>query len=203
MIRNLISGRTNIFGFATGLIALISAVTVHEWAHAWAAWKLGDPTAKLKGRLTLNPKAHFDTLGTLFLVITGFGWGKPVPINPLNLMDPLKDTALISLAGPVSNLLLAICAALLTKLYSSMLPLLLPVIILNLNFGIFNLLPIAPLDGFKIVSGALPKKLVPEWEKLRSYGFLILIMILFPFGKNSLLESALSPIFRLLISNIL
>lgn len=203
MIFDLLSGQLNIVTFITWLLALAVAVTIHEFAHAFASWKLGDPTAKLAGRLTLNPKAHFDTLGTLFLLFTGFGWGKPVPFNPLNFSEPLKDAALVSLAGPASNLLLALSLSLLGHLHHNTLIFLLPIILLNLNLGVFNLLPIAPLDGFQIVSGALPQKLSFEWEKLRGYGFFFLLLLLLPLGGSSLLEMVLSPVLNFLVSLLL
>ena len=200
MIFDLLSGQLSITAFIVLVLALLVAVTVHEFAHAWTSWKLGDPTAKLSGRLTLNPKAHFDPLGTLLLLFTGFGWGKPVPFNPLNFAEPLKDAALVSLAGPLSNLLLALALSQLARLQSSLSALLLPIIILNINLGVFNLLPIAPLDGFRIVSGVLPKKLAFKWEKLGSYGILFLLILLLPLGESSLLEATLSPILRFLVS---
>ena len=101
--------------FAVILVALVISLSVHEFAHAWVSDRLGDPTARQLGRVTLNPKAHIDPLGMLLLVVAGFGWGRPVPFNPLNLKYPKRDSALIALAGPASNFMLAIITAAVLK----------------------------------------------------------------------------------------
>ena len=166
---------TNPLGFLFGILALIIAITIHEFAHAWAADRLGDPTPRLMGRLTLNPLAHLDPIGTIMLLIVRFGWGKPVQFDPYNLRHPRRDSAIISVAGPVSNLLLALtCSILLNVLMSFsassfnysfiqlfmyfIISLLQPLIIYNVILAIFNLVPIHPLDGFKIVGGILPEE---------------------------------------------
>lgn len=176
---------TNPVLFLILFVSLCLSVAVHEFAHALIAYKLGDTTSKDLGRLTLNPMAHLDVLGTLALLIAGFGWGKPVPVNYYNLKNPKKDAALISIAGPGSNFILAIIAALLIKisavlLYNTTLPIfvsavLTPLILYNLMLGIFNLLPIEPLDGFKIVNGILPPSLSVQWVQLAPYGIYILL----------------------------
>src|SRR3990167_2882360 len=135
------------------LFGLIIAITVHEFAHALLADRLGDPTPRSQGRLTLNPLAHLDPLGTLMLFVFRFGWGKPVIFDPYNLAHPRRDAGIISIAGPLSNLFLAIILSL--CLHFLPLPLLLyplfyTVIILNISLAIFNLVPVAPLDGEKI-----------------------------------------------------
>lgn len=184
----------NPFSFILWLTALIIAVTIHEFSHALAADKLGDPTPRLMGRLTLNPLAHLDPVGTLMLLLVRFGWGKPVQFDPFNLQNPRRDAALISLAGPVANFLLATVLALLIKL--PFLPLFLPsvltpVIILNVVLGVFNLIPIHPLDGFKVVAGLLPSERVEAWEHLSSYGIFLLIFLLLPIGPSGSLISLL------------
>ena len=164
------------------MVALIVSLTFHEFSHAFVADKLGDPTAKNMGRLTLNPLAHLDPLGTLFLLVARFGWGKPVPFNPLNLKNPRRDAALISLAGPVSNFILAIIASTVIRfvsggsLFSSFLYL---VVFYNLILGIFNLIPVGPLDGNKIVYGFLPMSLAIQWQEIQRYGMLILLFLVF------------------------
>jgi len=171
------------------LIALVIALSVHEYAHARLADELGDPTPRLAGRLTLNPLAHFDFLGTLALFIFHFGWGKPVPIDPFNLRHPRRDEALISLAGPASNFLTALLAAFLFRLANGLvlLPfwaapvslLLETTVILNLGLGIFNLIPLPPLDGSKVLFGVLPAQLAANLEEtLQRYSLIILLLLL-------------------------
>ncbi len=185
-------------GNFTWLIALIIAITIHEFSHAFAAERLGDPTPRLMGRLTLNPLAHLDPLGTLFLLFTRFGWGKPVQFDPFNLKDPRRDAALISIAGPVSNLLLATLLALFIRFtpitnYQSLITLLLPIIFMNVGLAVFNLIPIHPLDGFKVVGGVLPEELARDWYKLENYGIFFLVMLLLPFGSFSLVQTIIIP----------
>ncbi len=174
--------------------AAIATLSIHEYAHSWAATKLGDPTPRLSGRLTLDPRAHTDPLGILFLLLFGFGWGKPVPVNPANFSDPQKDMALTALAGPASNFFLATVLALLVRVFGNLSLVLLPVIILNLNWGFFNILPLAPLDGSRLVSGILPPLLANQWKKLRAYSPLLLLILFLPLGKQPLLERILSPL---------
>ncbi len=201
------------------LVALIVALSVHEYAHARLADELGDPTPRLAGRLTLNPLAHFDLLGTLALFIFHFGWGKPVPIDPFNLRHPRRDEALIALAGPASNFLTAFLAAILFRLGQPFFlnPLLAPLAfflqataILNLGLGIFNLIPLPPLDGSKILLGFLPPALASELEPtLNRYSLILLLIFLFlplPSG-GTLVELILGPILtfttRLLLGRIM
>lgn len=143
-----------IFGIVV-LIALIIALTVHEYAHAWVANYYGDNTAKLMGRLTLNPLAHLDLLGTIFIVIAGFGWGKPVIVNPNNFENPKLDNLTVSLAGPISNLALGIIFGLILRFApvpAVVIPYLEIFIFYNLVLMIFNLIPIPPLDGSKMLA---------------------------------------------------
>ena len=145
------------------IVALVIAITVHEFAHALAAYKLGDPTAKYHGRLTLNPLAHLDPIGTLMMFLVHFGWGKPVPVNPYHFKNPVKDSALVSLSGPMSNFLTALIFSVPLKYFYAGLPSWLVVLLwiivdLNIVLGIFNLLPFPPLDGSKIFAVFIPQK---------------------------------------------
>jgi len=193
---------TSPFLFILWLLALFIAITIHEFSHALVADRLGDPTPRLMGRLTLNPLAHLDTLGTLMLLLFRFGWGKPVQFDPFNLKNPRRDAALISLAGPTSNLLLALILSILVRtpvVPPFLIQFLLPIIILNIMLAIFNLIPIHPLDGFKIVGGLLSEDQAREWATLERYGFLFLLLLIFPIGGKSLLFSILDPVINFLL----
>jgi len=188
-------------------VALILSVTIHEFAHAYAAHKLGDSTAKNLGRLTLNPLAHLDPLGTLSLLFLGFGWGKAVPVNYYNLKNPKKDAAVISFAGPGSNFAMALLLTVGVKIIEQILipgegfpntglsliirGLIYPIILYNILLGLFNLLPIEPLDGFKIVTGILPPKLSVQWVQLAPFGIFILIFLAATGGISRLLSPAI------------
>jgi len=188
--------------------ALIISITVHEFSHAYAADKLGDPTARLMGRLTPNPMAHLDPIGTLLILFAHFGWGKPVPFDPYNLKNPRRDSAIISVAGPASNLLLALAASILLQLLPQMSGLagiigniiLEPLIILNVGLAIFNLVPIHPLDGFKIVEGILPEDMSRQWSQLQSLGIMMMLILVFPFFGSSPVLRIISPIISTIIS---
>ena len=167
---------------------ILLALTFHEYAHAFVAHRYGDDTAQRSGRLTLNPLRHLDPLGTIMIFLVHFGWAKPVPVNPYNLRNPKKDMLWISAAGPLSNMLLALISGLLFRLLSdfaatpgrdSLTGLLVVVVFLslkiNLALAIFNILPIAPLDGSKILYGLLPPKFGKMIFALERYGPFILI----------------------------
>ncbi len=166
------------------LIALAVCITVHEAAHAWAAYKLGDPTAKMAGRVSLNPMRHLDLLGTIMIFIAHFGWGKPVPFNYYNLKHPRRDAALISIAGPLSNLLTAFVIAILFKYIPNM-----PIVLMNIFRTIFslsivlflfNLLPIAPLDGSKLIGLIIPHSKEAWYQRFLSQGpFYLILLIVF------------------------
>jgi len=151
------------------VIGLIVGISIHEASHALVAYRLGDPTAKLQGRLTLNPQSHLDPIGTIAIFLVGFGWGKPTPFDPYNLRNVKRDAALISAAGAVSNFILAIVLSLpyLFMYYTNSVSAqalqiytyLTPIIFLNVILGVFNLIPLHPLDGFKVLVGLLPH----EW----------------------------------------
>lgn len=177
-------------GFVLGLLfkipALLLAVTVHELAHGLVADRLGDPTARLQGRLTLNPIPHIDPLGALAFVIAGFGWAKPVPVNAYNLRHPIRDMALIAAAGPVSNFALAFVGILAFRLVqpTSILPAVIDpllavlsyVFLYNLGLGVFNLIPLPPLDGGHFLPYFLPRASWAALHKVEQYGPIILIV---------------------------
>lgn len=190
------------------LSALLIAICVHEFAHALASEKLGDPTARQLGRLTLNPRAHLDPLGTLMMLLTGFGWGKPVPFNPFNLSDPRRDSALISFAGPIANLLTAALFALpyrwnLIPNSSLTFELILTVVSLNIGLAVFNLIPIYPLDGFRIVGGLLPDRLSLYWQSFAHYGLIFLLFLVLLPSNYSLIGSFVVPLSRTILKLIL
>lgn len=163
------------------LLILAFSITIHEASHALMADRLGDPTARYQGRISLNPLDHVDPIGTVILpivlIIAGlpaFGWAKPTPFNPWNLSNPKRDAALISLAGPVSNLVLAAVGALLYR--ATGFDLLIAVVELNLVLAVFNLIPIHPLDGFKVLGGFLPRSIYLQWMEFERYGPIFLIL---------------------------
>ncbi len=194
--------------FLVSIVSLLVAIAIHECAHAWTADRLGDPTARLAGRITLNPFVHIDLTGLLFLMFFGFGWGKPVEFDPYNLKNPRKDAALISVAGPISNILLALILSIILRLFTFVaIPgistigfiILSRFIMMNLVLGVFNLIPIHPLDGFKIVGGILPERKAEEWYQLQRYGMLFLILLIIPIGRSSLLDGVLQPALNVLL----
>lgn len=179
-------------------IALLIAITIHEFSHALVSDKLGDPTASLAGRISLNPLKHLDPIGTLMLLFFHFGWGKPVPFDPFNLRHPKRDAALISLAGPASNLLLAVICSLIPS------ALLIPLIVMNVNLAIFNLLPVPPLDGAKILYGFLPRAWADEYNDfMKSYGSILLILLILPIGGSSLAINLIMPVINLVTNFLL
>ena len=200
------------------VITLIIAFTVHEFAHAWTATMFGDDTPQINGRLTLNPLAHLDPIGSLMLIIAGFGWAKPVPVNPYMLSRRSKSAyMLVALAGPFSNLLLAILAAipfrlgLLSIFYAftpneGILPtqeqFLFQFIYINLILMIFNLIPVAPLDGDKILEYFLPPSMSQVFDTIRPYGPYILMVLIFvlPFAGIDVLGALLGPPIDALLS---
>ncbi len=189
---------------------LIVSITVHELAHAFSADRLGDPTPRSYGRLTLNPIAHADLLGTILLPLlsltTGIptiGWAKPVPIDPYNFSHPRRDEFLVALAGPLANFSLALVFSLLLKIGLLPFPVAFIFIAINVSLGVFNLIPLPPLDGSKIFLNLLPLDQAQEWqESLEKYGYYILLAALFlPFGQSSnLLSAILSPVTKVIIN---
>ena len=169
-----------------GVPGIVIAMVIHEFSHARVAYALGDFTPKLEGRLTLNPAAHIDPIGLVMLFFVHFGWAKPVHINPLNFSNPRRDDILVSLAGPLSNLITAfvftIILVLMVKLHipftEGLLVVFQLIIVYNINFAIFNMLPIPPLDGSHILRNLLPYELARAYAQLERYSFIFLIIIL-------------------------
>lgn len=166
-------------------LCLVMSLSIHEFAHAFMAEKLGDDTPRFQGRVTLNPLAHLDPVGTILILFFGFGWGKPVIFNPYNLKKPFRDTALIAAAGPISNIILAIAAGLLYLVLSELFfitrfqsTFLYYLAFYNMALALFNLIPVNPLDGFKILYGILPRQYSYILDYLSNYGMLILIAIM-------------------------
>ena len=170
------------------LPAILIGLTVHEWAHAYAAYRLGDPTARNLGRMTLNPIAHIDLIGFLMLILVGFGWAKPVPVNPRNFKNYKRDDIIVSLAGIITNL---ITAFLFSFVYvagilkwglgtnEAFLTIFGSIITINLALAIFNLIPIYPLDGSHVLEALLIRKIPRFFMFLRQYGQWILLALLF------------------------
>ncbi len=165
------------------LPAVLVAVTIHEFAHALVADRLGDPTPRRLGRLTLNPLAHLDVLGTLFFVLFSFGWARPVPVNPRNFAHPRQGMLQVALAGPLANVTLAFVVGLLVKTQSlsgsvwgdlaSM------VVWINVVLAVFNLIPIPPLDGSRILESLLPLDQAAAYARIQPYGTVLILVLLY------------------------
>lgn len=193
--------------FGTSFILLLLAMTVHEFAHGALAYRLGDPTARYCGRLTLNPFAHIDPFWTfilpLFIFLSSggrflFGAAKPVPVDYSALHNPKKDIIWIGLAGPLANFLFAFLLSLLIRLF--LLPqtavyLLYNLVLINVVLGVFNLLPVPPLDGSRILMGLLPQGLFRQYASLERYGFIVLIALIW----LGIFERFLWPLVRLIM----
>lgn len=193
-------------------IMLLIGFPVHEFAHALAAYRLGDSTARLLGRLTLNPVVHFDPLGGILLAVTfigsgfGFGWAKPTPVNPHNLEGGPRGEAIVAAAGPLSNLVLAVAAALpLRYLLASpdlaaqvpflIIQILDLFVLINIVLMLFNFIPVPPLDGSKVLFALMPPRLAWQWRPmLEQYGFIVLLLLFFVPPGNSLGGRILFPI---------
>ena len=178
---------SSLTSMAATLLAVLIAITFHETAHGYVAYRLGDPTAKNAGRLTLNPIAHLDPIGALLMLVAGFGWAKPVPVNPFYFKgDRTKGMMLVSIAGPLTNLVLSFVAYFIYVAGQGFyhIPFLgefLQVsVTLNVYLAVFNLIPIPPLDGSKILAGFLPKSTAYKYlNTVEQYGFLILMLLIF------------------------
>ena len=194
------------------IVGLVLAITIHEFAHALSAYRLGDPTAKLAGRLTLNPQSHLDPIGTIALLIVGIGWGKPTPVEPFNLSNIQRDSALISVAGAASNFLLAIALSIpyliayftgnLTQDINAVYQILSIVIWINLILAVFNLIPVAPLDGFKVLAGLLPRDWYRDFIQTERYGIFILLFLLITGAIGRILFPIVSLLFGFLIPGL-
>lgn len=184
---------------------LLLSITLHEFAHCWVTDRLGDPTPRSKGRLTLDPRVHLDPLGTLMILFTRFGWGKPAPFDPYNLKNPVRDTALIAAAGPVVNLIIALLLSATLKL--GILPTLwlqlsvAQVLAINIMLAIFNLVPVHPLDGGKILTALLPRQMALEYDAvMQRYGMFVLIFLILPLNGISPVSRLLSPIINMVFN---
>lgn len=180
----------SIAGLVVSLVFLLISMTVHEFAHGWVAYKLGDPTAKYSGRLTLNPLAHIDMFWTvilpvlMFVMTQGrfiFGAAKPVPINFWALKNPKRDIIWVGLSGPLANFIFAVAASLAWRILprlSGLDIIFSNLILINLLLGVFNLLPVPPLDGSRVAMGLLPPELAERYARIEPYGFMIVILLL-------------------------
>jgi len=214
-LRDLLDG--DLAGFLSFAVAILIAITVHEFAHAKAAQKAGDPTPEQHNRVTLNPLAHFDPVGTIALLVAGFGWGRPVPVNPFLMRRPRIDNVLVSLWGPLSNFIVAAVFALPFRIplllpasmaegYAEAVlspdtygPLLVRIVLMNLVLGVFNLMPIHPLDGSHILSGLLPPPQSRQYDLLgHRYGFIVLLLLVVSGGVGLILGAPVMLAFRLL-----
>lgn len=176
---------------AVGFGVLLISLTIHEAAHAWTADKLGDPTARMLGRVSLNPLVHIDWIGTVLLPLIAIysglpliGWAKPVPVNTRNLREPRRDFMFVAAAGPISNLLQAVVWAIALRALAvnpdhMALDFLRSAVFINLLLAFFNLIPVPPLDGGNVLLGLLPPRLAAPYSQLRQYGFLLLYALMF------------------------
>lgn len=199
-----------------GIIGFAYTIIIHEISHGLVAEKLGDPTARIKGRLTLNPIPHIDVLGSVLLPLLLlfsrspflFGWAKPVPVDPYNLQHPKKDMALISLAGPASNICLAIVLSIFLRIFmtlfpnSSIISLFFTLIGFNISLAVFNLIPVGLLDGAKILTGILPDKQAEAFQSFSDkFGLLLVLAIIYPiFNGSSVATIVISPVIRFFLS---
>lgn len=208
VFRNL--NTTLILGYASKAVSALICIMVHEISHGWAAYKLGDETAKAQGRLSFNPLRHIDPIGLLMLILFRFGWAKPVSVNMYNFKKPKRDMALTSLAGPVSNILLAILLLIILRLSIPALKLIpsgLSIIrfldytaSLSVYLGVFNLIPIPPLDGSKILFSVLPNEHYVKLMRYERYGMILLIILLSTNYLSAPIYAAFSSVYDLLVS---
>ena len=174
------------------VVAILICLIIHEVSHGLAAYRLGDPTAKENHRLSLNPLRHLDLFGTLMMIVVGFGWAKPVPVDPRYFKKPKQGMAVTALAGPVSNFILAFLSAIIVNFLSGAMTVkgeegvlftaarfFYLLVLLNIGLGIFNLIPFPPLDGSKVLAMFLPDRAYLQWMRLERYGMFVLMLLLF------------------------
>ena len=191
-------------------IVLFTAITVHEYAHGIIAYKLGDPTAKYAGRLSLNPLSHLDPIGALCMVFFRFGWAKPVPINPMYFKDRKRDSAIVALAGPLSNIILAFLSTIVFAVYYVYVYLNFPnfvtqfiytvfmqLAVVNISFAVFNLIPFPPLDGSKILGAFLSYENYGRLLQYERFGFPVLILLSLTGFLGRILSLFINPLFSL------
>jgi Zn-dependent protease len=210
----LLTGLFDLNRLVTLAILFLTSMPFHEWAHAWTAFQLGDDTAARRGRLTVNPLAHLDPIGTLSLVLFGFGWGKPVPVNPYRLRGNRRSSqALVSVAGPLSNLVLAMLAAIPFRLGWASLygassaiswrGILIQFISINLALMLFNLIPFPPLDGSRVLAWALPDRWATQLEQLERFGGPGLMLVLYLLSRIGLLGALIDPLITFMFRALL
>ena len=183
---------------------IIPLFVFHELAHAWMALRLGDTTAKDEGRLTLNPIKHIDWLGLLFIAVVGFGWAKPVMINPANLKNKKRDMAIIALAGPVMNFLLAFLlifvSVVVFNAFDIEMLIVLHMAYLSIMLGVFNMLPIPPLDGSKVLAGLLPDNLYEAYRRFEGFGMVLFIILALTGMLGSIIVPMIQTIFDFMVA---
>ena len=192
-----------LLGLLPAVPAVLWAISFHEFCHGYVALKCGDRTAELEGRLTLNPLAHFDPWGALCMLLFHFGWAKPVPIDPRNFRNPRRDILLVSVAGVAGNVLTAIVFGLVVRVLFHWMPelfwtnyglrrVLFAFVVVNLNFAVFNLLPVPPLDGSKLLYYFLPPRPIAVMEWLERWGSLVLLVLIY----SGAAGAVMSPVVR-------